>query len=103
MRRSLRKRRFLDFVLSYLRLSESFKSVAQGVLEIFEEMYLEGEGGGGHNVHREFTVNCSSRFKKRIKRNFTAISCQGDEDMKNRTTNILNWKNWDMYKWVRVQ
>ena len=28
-------------------MSESFKSVAKGVLEIFEEVYLEGEG---HNV-----------------------------------------------------
>ena len=30
-------------------MSESFKSVAQGVPEIFEEVYLGG-GGGGHNV-----------------------------------------------------
>ena len=37
------------FVLqnSSIKFSESFKSVLQGVLEIFEEVYL---GGGGHNV-----------------------------------------------------
>ena len=29
------------------KLSEKFNSVAQGVLEIFEEVYLGGGGGGG--------------------------------------------------------
>ena len=35
------------FQFNSFKLSESFKSVAQGVPEIFEEVYL---GGGGHNV-----------------------------------------------------
>ena len=37
-------------------MSESFKSVAQGVLEIFQEVYLGG-GGGGHNVSGWDRVN----------------------------------------------
>ena len=37
---------FLVLKISSFKLSESLKSVAQGVLEIFEEMDLEGGGGG---------------------------------------------------------
>ena len=33
--------------VGHLKLSESFKSVAQGVPEIFEEVYLGGGGGDG--------------------------------------------------------
>ena len=36
------------FQFNSFKLSESFKSVAQGFPEIFEEVYLGG--GGGHNV-----------------------------------------------------
>ena len=36
------KNNFFVSKISSLKLSERFKSVAQGVLEIFEEMYLEG-------------------------------------------------------------
>ena len=32
-------------VLNSFKLSESFKTVAEGVLEIFEEVYLGGGGG----------------------------------------------------------
>ena len=31
-------------------MSERFKSVAKGILAIFEEMYLGAGGRGGHNV-----------------------------------------------------
>ena len=39
------KNRFLFFNLIHFKLSESFKSVDQGVPEIFEEVYLGGGGG----------------------------------------------------------
>ena len=40
-----RRRLKIHFVLqsSPLKLSESFKSIAQGVLQIFEEVYLGGK------------------------------------------------------------
>ena len=37
---------------SCFKLTESFKSVAKGVPELFDGVYLaEGGGGGGHNVN----------------------------------------------------
>ena len=53
-----------------LKLSESFKSVARGVLEIFDEVY-RGRGGG-HNVlvgiglsKGAVKKNCTNSHKKR--------------------------------------
>ena len=40
---------FCVLKITSFKLSKRFKSVAQGILEIFEEVYLGG-GGGGSNA-----------------------------------------------------